>query len=122
MLVALLVFIFKVHALDLFFLRETPLYQPLLVNLSLELIFEGPHECVVSIRFLVSLESLDELGLPEVQLVLPEVIGHTDHALAILGVEGLEPLLDGRGDPLGGCGVEGGIPLVDGIKFEEGAR
>lgn len=89
MLVALLVFIFKVHTLDLFFLIETPLDQPLLVNLCLELILEGPHECVVSICLLVSLESLDELGFPEVQLVLPEVIGHTDHALAILGVESL---------------------------------
>jgi hypothetical protein len=29
----------------------------------------------------------------------------------------LEPFLDGGGDPLGGCGVEGGIPLVDSIKF-----
>jgi hypothetical protein len=85
MLVALLVFIFKVYGLDLFFLRETPLDQPLLVNFSLELILEGPHECVVSISLLVSLERLNELGLPEVQLVLPEVIDHTDHALAILG-------------------------------------
>ena len=117
MLVGLLVFIFKVHALDLFFLRETPLDQLLLVKLSLELILEGPDECVVSLSLLVGLESLDELGFPEVQLVLPEVIDHTDHALAILGVEGLEPLLDVGGDPLCGCGVEGGIPFVDGIEF-----
>lgn len=122
MLAALLVFILKVHALDLFSLRDSPLDQPLLVPLSLELILEGSDEFVISISLLVSLESLDELGLPEVQFVLPEVVSHTDHALAILGVEGLEPLLDGGRDPLGGSGVEGGKSLVDGIEFEGGAR
>lgn len=121
MLAALLVFIFKVYALDLFSLRETPLDQLFLVDLSVELILEGPDECVVGISLLVSLESLDELGFPEVQLVLAEVVDHTNHALAILGVERLSPLLDGGGDPLGGCGVEGRKPLVDGIKFEGAA-
>ena len=117
MLVALFVFIFKVHALDLFFLRKTPLDQPLLVPLCLEFILEGPHECVISIRLLVSLESLDELSLLEVKLVLPEVASHTDHALNIIGVEGFEPLFDGGGDPLGGSEVKGGKLLFDVIEL-----
>jgi hypothetical protein len=107
LLVALLVIIFKVHALDLFFLRQTPLDQLPFVPLSLELILEGSYEGIVSISLLVSLESHDKLGLSEVQLVLPEVVGHTNHELDILGFEGLEPLLDGDCDPMGSSGVEG---------------